>query len=271
MQSPEIVVCDLNGTLVTANHSDAADRYLAEQLGVDLVKLQTAQEKLAPKALIGRFPRPFCHPDLQAFYWVYSLYKQLSDRFLTEAELLKIMEGYQARWAEPIKFYPGVPTSLHVLRALLRVAVCTNGTAIRSQAVTSRIKLAGQVDAIVGSYEAGERKPLPAIYRTVLRRFGLPQPPDLPAGLAVWVDDDPDCCLTAAEQGFTVYMPMHGGSNAQFPDNEEARQRAVAAGAIETPSTLAALERVIDQLLPPRARLGALVPLGHVGGHHARP
>jgi putative hydrolase of the HAD superfamily len=147
------------------------------------------------------------------------------DHRADEGVLDEIVRLEAAAWRSGVRLYDDVVPALAALRrAGSRLAIVSN-CSWQTAGVLEATGLAGQVDALVLSWEVGLLKPDPAILRVALGRLGAD-----PARSALV--DDVTANLDAARTLGMATVLMDRGGAAQAPDHPAVRDLGAAAAAL---------------------------------------
>ncbi|MCA1458450.1 phosphoglycolate phosphatase [Bradyrhizobium sp. BRP22] len=161
MNSPGIVVFDLDGTLVdTAPDLISALNYVLDREGMAPVPLQSA------RMVIGAGARRMIERALE-----------LEGRQTTTDDISRLtkdfIDYYAAHIANESRPFEGLETALDDLAAQgFRFAVCTNKLEFLSKLLLDELGLSGRFAAICGADTFGVSKPDPAILRQTVAQAG---------------------------------------------------------------------------------------------------
>jgi phosphoglycolate phosphatase len=161
MNSPGIVVFDLDGTLVdTAPDLISALNHVLDREGLPPVPLQSA------RTMIGAGARRLIERALE-----------LEGRHVGTDDISRLtkdfIDYYAAHIANESRPFEGLETALDELAAQgFRLAVCTNKLEFLSKLLLDELGLSGRFAAICGADTFGVQKPDPAILRQTVARAG---------------------------------------------------------------------------------------------------
>jgi phosphoglycolate phosphatase len=161
MNSPGIVVFDLDGTLVdTAPDLISALNYVLGREGLPPVPLKSA------RTMIGAGARKLIERGLE-----------LEGRATSIEDVTRLtkdfIDYYAAHIAEASRPFEGLETALDELAETgFRFAVCTNKLEFLSKLLLDELGLSGRFAAICGADTFGVAKPDPAILRQTVERAG---------------------------------------------------------------------------------------------------
>lgn len=188
---PAAVLLDLYDTLVESEWT-AWHGAMAERLGVDAGVLRSAFDVTRPARSVGAYPDVEAEmraiveatgiepPDDLVRELAAMEFEFMSTRVRLHDDALPVVRALRSR---------GVATAL--------VSNCSHNT----PPVVDRLALAGELDALILSFEVGARKPQPAIYLAALDALGGVAPAD-----AVFVDDQVPFCDGAAAVGIDTRL-----------------------------------------------------------------
>jgi phosphoglycolate phosphatase len=161
MNSPRIVVFDLDGTLVdTAPDLIAALNYVLDREGLPPVPLASARN------MIGAGARKLLERGLE-----------LEGRTMSTADIDRLtkvfIDYYAAHIADESRPFAGLEAALDELASQgYRFAVCTNKLEWLSKLLLDRLDLSARFAAICGADTFGVAKPDPAILRETVKQAG---------------------------------------------------------------------------------------------------
>jgi phosphoglycolate phosphatase len=161
MNSPRIVVFDLDGTLVdTAPDLIAALNYVLDREGLAPIPLASA------RTMIGAGARKLLERGLE-----------LEGRVMSTADVDRLttvfIDYYAAHIADQSRPFAGLEAALDQLAAQgYRFAVCTNKLEWLSKRLLDQLALSARFAAICGADTFGVAKPDPAILRETVKRAG---------------------------------------------------------------------------------------------------
>jgi putative hydrolase of the HAD superfamily len=176
---------------------------LAEELGIGFQALGRALDVTRPSRSVGA--NPDAAGDLAAVIHEAGL-------SVTPARLAELRAIESSQIERSLYLYDD---SLPVLRGLrahgVRTALVSNCSHNTRPAV-DRLNLDDAFDAVILSFEVGQRKPDPEVYRAALSALGDPAP-----ARTVFVDDQAPYCDGAAELGLDTYLIRRANPSNEGP------------------------------------------------------
>jgi putative hydrolase of the HAD superfamily len=160
------IILDLYGTLVHEPNFEGIFPALAETIGVPLADYLAARQRTVEEAMVGRL----ASPEARARGILRHLGRPVANGLAIR--LGSIERDY--RWPRVQPYPATVPTLLALRERGLPIGLVSDCTALMGRSILERLDLLPHFNAVALSYEVGQAKPHPAIYRTALDRLGVP-------------------------------------------------------------------------------------------------
>jgi putative hydrolase of the HAD superfamily len=195
----DAVLLDLYDTIVWSEWFRLRDA-IAERIGDDMeaVRLQAAFEQTRPARGVGEFDG--VEGDMAAVLLAAGVpFDQAMVDELVELERIHLENG--------VHLYDDVLPALASLRERGVKTALVSNCSHSTRPVVERLGLDRAFDQVILSYEVHSMKPDPTIYRAALDGVGVP------AGRAVFVDDQPPYCEGGAAVGMDVRLILRANED----------------------------------------------------------